>query len=624
MLVSMNSLNQGTEAAFCKEESFKKEAFDRGLPVIGDLPTELRAAHVGGDLSEAAKHLAKSHGLYLQWNRAHTGLEKDWRYMVRVTIPGGGPITAEQYAVLDGIADKYARDPDGGTSLRLTTRQNIQFHWIKLESIVDAVRDIAASGFYTLNGCGDNVRNVIGCPVSTGSELFDSNALARQVGDYFRLDPQAHIQVFAIDPHYVRSEGAVQRFDYGPHLLNRKFKIGIASVRRDSESGALIHDNCVEALTNDIAIAPVVDNGKVERFMVFVGGGQGERNGKESLSTLAQPLGVFTREDLMAGLDAIVKYHRDFGDRENRHLARLKFAVRKDGIDRIREGVRGYGAKFTEPIAGFDVGARHLHHGWFKQPESGLLSFGAFIENGRLKDGGPNGDLKSMVLSALKTFGGRLIITPSQDLLFKDIPEASKDEFEAHLRSFGYGKRNGAPFSNLRMYSLACVGTPTCGLAMADSERFEPTLIDKLETMQGGKYAALCESIGVSGCERQCSRPGTKVIGWIGAGKDLYKLKLGGSEDARSQGELLIEEGGQGFLTRVPKDLVPVVTGALFDYYLEHRLPSESMGYFHQRVGIRAVIDHLKHNPATAELMSKTQEMKLAMPSAWLKGSEIQ
>ena len=145
----MNNLFNGDPARFCKEENYKSEASEKGLPVIGDLPANLREARTGNDLSDAVRHLAKSHGLYLQWNRAKTGPEREWQYMVRVTIPGGGPIKSAQYKVLDEIANRYARDPDGSPSLRLTTRQNIQFHWIKLESIVDAVREIAASNFYS-------------------------------------------------------------------------------------------------------------------------------------------------------------------------------------------------------------------------------------------------------------------------------------------------------------------------------------------------------------------------------------------------------------------------------------------------------------------------------------------
>jgi sulfite reductase (NADPH) hemoprotein beta-component len=269
------------------------------------------------------------------------------------------------------------------------------------------------------------------------------------------------------------------------------------------------------------------------------------------------------------------------------------------GTDWYRDRVREItGDIFELPDESLDIGRRHLHHGWSRQPSNGLWAFGAFIENGRIIDG-PDGDLKKMVRHVMDTHPVNLMITPNQDLLFTDIPEDLKPEFEAELKRFGYGGRNGREFSTLRKTAVACVGLPTCRLSYTDSERFLPELIDELERRGWGDLA---ESIGVSGCERQCSRPATKTIGWVGSGKDRYLLKLLGTEDARHQGEVLTDENGKILFRFVKRDQVADVCEALFDTYKANRKDDEEMGAFHRRIGPAAILAFLKQHPKTASL----------------------
>lgn len=554
------------------------------------------------DIVWESEQLAKSHGIYLEWHRAKTGKEKDWMYMVRISIPGGGPFTREQWRAFDELAEQYTANSEGKPSLRITTRQNIQFHWVKKHAVIALAQRIAETGFYSLNGCGDNVRNVMGCPLSSYSPLYNANSLARRFGEYFRLDAEPHIQVFEIDRNYLRTPE--ERFAYGDKLLNRKFKIAFSAIHFDEESGHWVPDNCVELRTNDIGVAPMLQNGQVERFQVYIGGGQGERNGKPTFSALGEPFGIFSTDELLKGLDAIVSVHRDWGDRQNRHWARMKYVLFKQGMEWYRAQVRARVGDFELPDANFDYGDRQLHHGWLKQPSNGLLAYGAFIENGRIIDG-RNGQLKSMVRHLMETYPIRLMTTPNQDLLFVDIPPEAKESFEADMQQFGYGQRNGKLYSQLRVLSGACVGLDTCRLAYTDSENFEPYLIDELEK-RGWKDMA--ESIGITGCERQCSRPATKTIGWVGSGKDLYLLKLRGSEDARNQGGPLIDSDNKMYLRQVPRKNVADLTEALFEFYVDNRRPNESMGHFHQRVGMETIIHHLKEKPQTAPFMEKTYE----------------
>jgi len=581
------------------------------------------------ELSETAESLAKSYGIYLEFNRETTGNEKEWMYMLRITLPGGGPLNQRQWAIIDDVAERYTEsDSYNGKklpSLRLTTRQNIQLHWVRKKNLVDAVREIAASGFYTINGCGDNVRNVMGCPLSTYSSVFNANAWAQKAGKYFRLPTAAYMEVFAINPNHLRQAGeavggdgdgdSLGHFEYGSNLLNRKFKIAFSAIHYDERTGSFKADNCVEMRTNDIGIAPILgDHGRVSRFQVYVGGSQGEKSGLPTFAASGEPLGIFDESTLLKGLDAIVHVHKEWGDRQNRHWARVKYVVYKMGIEWYRKQVRERGVDFDLPITDLDFGPRDLHHGWIRQRE-GVWCYGAFIETGRLINDGPNGDLKKMVRYVMDNYRGlELLVTPNQDLIFGNIDEDLKEKFVADLAKFGYGKRNGKEFSTLRKLSGACVGRDTCRLTYTDSEKFEPYLIDELEA----KWGNLAESVGVTGCERQCFRPGTKTVGWVGSGFNMYWLRLGGSEDARNQGGPLLDPvSGDIYLKTVPRKDVSTVTDALFEFYVANRQEGREsepggMGYFIRRVGSKAIIEYLKKNPKTAHLMARAIKNPLA------------
>ncbi len=597
-----------------KVERFKLES----NMTRGDMRADFRNADAN-DIQADTEQLAKSHGIYLEYNRhAKGGAKKDWMYMVRVSIPGGGGFDAEKWRVFDDVANRFAVNPEGRPSIRLTTRQNIQYHWVKKQDVIPLVQAVASTGFYTLNGCGDNFRNVMGCPLSRYSTVFDATAWARNAAQYFQLPAEPHIEVFEVDPNHIRTPD--EHFEYAPNLLNRKFKVGFGAIHRDEQSGEWLQDNCVEMRTNEIGVAPIPpgsqegDNARVDRFMLYVGGGQGEKNGKPTFTALGKPFGVVTEDNLLKCMDAIVAVHQEWGDRQNRHWARLKYVVHHFGVDWYRERVRERGAEFEDSDGEVGdhfkgPGPRMLHHGWQTQPSNGKLAFGCYIENGRLIDGGNSGGeerLKSMVTHVLDTFAGiDVLITPNQDLLFCNVEPDAKDDLEAALREHGWGQRNGQAYSTLRKNSGACVGLHTCRLAYTESEGFEPELLDQLDAMG---YGDLNESIGITGCERQCFRPSTKTLGWVGQGPDLYELKVGGSEDGSTQGHALVSDG-QWYLRRVPRDRVATVSAVLFDHYQANRNDeTETMGQFHQRVGPDALIAHLKGNEKTADLMSKSYD----------------
>lgn len=525
-------------------------------------------------------------------------------YLIRVGIPGGGPIKRKQWQLFDDLSEKYAVDPQGISSLRLTTRQNIQFHWVKKPGVLDIIKTLAEHDMKSINGCGDNTRNVMACPLGNHSDIFDATKWSQKIADYFQLPLAPFMEIFAIDPQYVRKPE--QSFAYGENLLNRKFKIGFSSVYRDEKTGKIVADNCVEMRTNDLGVAPIVDSvsGKVTKFQIYVGGGQGERNGKPGLATLAQPLCIVTEAQLLKTMDAVVKVHQEWGDRQNRVWARLKYVIKKMGVQWYREQVQKLvDFPLVAPDNNYDYGVRHLHYGWHTQPNNGLLTYGAFIETGRVTDASPNGKLKSMIRDLMNSYDLDLMVTPNQDLLFTNIPVNAKEEFENKMKSYGYGVRDGKPYSKLRTLSGACAGRDTCRLTYTDSERFEPELIDELEKLG---WSDMAESIGVTGCERQCFRPGTKTIGLVGSGLDRYMFKLFGDETAKFQGKpLMTADGEQMYLRSIPREHVTIIIDALFKFYKTNAKAGEDMGDYHRRIGADALIAHLKENPATTMMMQK-------------------
>ena len=269
---------------FCKEELNKIAAGTYAGNVKADFKDESRQ-----DIPWESEALAKSHGIYLEFNRnKEAGPEKEWIYMFRISIPGGGPLNRDQYNLVDDLTDKYTKDPDGFPSIRLTNRQNVQFHWVKKANVQPIIKALAESGLNTLNGCGDNTRNVMGCPLSRFSLDFNANLWAQKAGAYFQLPMEPFIAVWEIDPTKVRKPG--ESFSYGKNLLNRKFKIAFASVIRDA-AGKLTVDNCAEVLADDLGVVPIIKDNKIVKFQIYVGGGQGERNGKASMACLGAAIG---------------------------------------------------------------------------------------------------------------------------------------------------------------------------------------------------------------------------------------------------------------------------------------------------------------------------------------------
>ncbi len=560
-----------------------------------------------GDISDASETLAKSHGIYLEYNRAKTGTEKDWMYMIRLALPGGGILNSARWNVLDQIARKYTVSDQGLPSLRLTTRQCVQFHWVKKPDLIKLMQEVAETDFFALNGCGDNTRNIMACPLSRFSTLFNAHEHALHYAKFFQLPAAAHIQVFEIDTSKKRwlddevNPTPGSRFAYDEGLLNRKFKIAISTAHRDLQTGEIEYDNCVEMRTNDLGFSPIIKNEKVVAYQLYIGGGQGERNGKPTFSTLSRPLGIVAPDQLQGAMNAVVKVHQEWGDRKNRHWARLKYVVLAQGVPWYQNEVKNLGVDLQSPDETFDPGARKMHHGWHTQESNRKLARGLWVECGRLIN--RNGyNALDMVKDLVDSFDTEVTVTANQDLIFTNIDPAAKADFDAKIESYTKKRLGGRAISRLRSLSGACVGLPTCRLSYTDSEEFGPELFAQLEDMG---YGELQESIGITGCERQCFRPGTKTVGWIGQGPDMYMLKIGGDEGGRHQGVPLVE-GDKLFLRQVARVHVAPVTAAIFDFWKLGKQDSEDVGAFIRRVGHQALLDYFRAQPHLADVVTKS------------------
>lgn len=569
------------------------EEIKRARGLDGGLREDLRDSS-RPDLDGELEQIAKSHGIYLQFNRARSGREKDWMYMIRLAVPGGGPIQLDQWHLLLELARKHAVNPAGQASLRLTTRQAVQFHWVNKQGVLDIVKTAAEQGLKSLNACGDNVRNLMACPLADADSGFDAQRFAHQLAKWFELPLDPFIQVFAIDPNAL--DDAQPGFEYGDRLLNRKFKIAVSAAHR--LEGKWILDNCVEVRTHDLGFTPLIEDGQVNRLAIWLGGGQGEKFGKPTASLMAQPFAEIPVDRVAAVANAIVAVHRDWGDRENRHHARIKYLVRDRGVNWFRDRVNELlDTPLSQPTSTWDPGPRHLHHGWLNHEND----YGLWVENGRLSDYSANGKLLSLTETLMNDFSVTLMITANQDLVFKGIAANDKGRWERTLLAHGYGQRHLQPYSALRLRSGACVGKDTCRLAYTDSENFEPQLIEELEGLGWGD---LRESIGVTGCERQCFRPATKTIGLVGSGLNRYLFKFGGSEDGRHQGQPL-RSNGLEYLRSVPRDRVSQVLNTLFHIYQAQCKVGESLGDFNRRLGSEGLIECFQAHPQTADLMAK-------------------
>jgi sulfite reductase (ferredoxin) len=520
--------------------------------------------------------LLKNHGTYQQDDRearkARAGAksERAISFMIRTVVPGG-KLTAEQLLSAIDMGDEL-----GNGTIRLTTRQAIQHHGVVKGDLKAFMQQVHANRMTTLAACGDVERNIMCCPAPIHGNPVREQMQAKldELARHLAPRTRAYYEIWLTDPdtgEQSRIAGGPDVIEpiYGPTYLPRKFKTAFA----------LPEDNCTDVYANDLGFIVVHEHGRILGYNVLAGGGMGVTpSAAKTFPALAKRLGFVPPEDVLGIAEAIVKVQRDFGNRSDRKVARLKYTIHTMGLENFRAKVEEYFGKPLAPCHPADVHGFDDHIGWFEQGD-GRFFYGLNVENGRVHDTG-DFRLKTALRRILRDIQPGVRITSHQSLLFTDLAVTDRERIAEILHA--HGVKTSEEISTVRRWSMACVALPTCGLAVAESERVLPGLIDALEpevAKLGLAHDAF--TLRMTGCPNACARPYNCDIGIVGRTLGKYTIFLGG----RLLGDRLNEQ----YKDVVPfEDLCRELTAVLACYKAE-RHGDETLGDFCHRKGVAHV-----------------------------------
>lgn len=523
-----------------------------------------------GAISDDDTTLSKFHGIYQQDDRdirserKRQRLEPAYSFMIRARVPGG-VCTTDQWLKMDEIATTRAN----GT-IRLTTRQAFQLHGVIKGDLKPAIKGINQALLDTLAACGDVNRNVMCSPMPPVSRThLEVQELAEALSAHLTPATGAYHEIW-LDGEKLVSPGDEVEPIYGDTYLPRKFKTAFV----------VPPQNDVDVYAQDLGFIAIVEAGRLRGFNVAVGGGMGMTHGEvQTYPRLAEVMGFCTTKQVKEVAEAVVTTQRDYGDRENRKHARLKYTIDDRGLDWFRSEVeRRLGWQLGEPRSFSFVGNGDVY-GW-QRSNDGLWHYTLFVENGRIQDVAGR-QLMSGLRKIASLHKGDFRLTPNQNLIISNVRENDKERITALLRVFRI--ENSKQASPLRLHSMACVAFPTCGLAMAESERFLPSLIDRLDRLfieHGLRDDAI--TIRMTGCANGCARPYIAEIGLVGKGPGRYNLYLGAGFAGDRLNKLYRENIDEA---EILASLDP-----LFARYANERIDDERFGDFVIRAGIVAEV----------------------------------
>lgn len=520
---------------------------------------------ITGALSKDDAKLLKFHGSYQQQDRdldsqrKKQKLEPLYQFMVRVRVPGG-ITTPEQWLELDKISDKFAN----GT-LKLTTRQSFQFHGILKRNLKNTLKSINDTLLTTLATCGDVNRNVMCNPNPYRSyihgEVYD---YAKRLSEYLLPHTKAYHEI------WLDNKQLIGQIDFEPlyqkRYLPRKFKIALA----------IPPNNDIDVFANDLGFIAIEKEGKLEGFNICVGGSLGNSLGDPStFPKLADIIGFVKPNEIIDIAEQVIAIQRDSGNRSERKNARLKYTISSMGLENFVAELKARVKVTIEKPKPFKFTSNGDNYGWNKGVNN-LWNYTLYIENGRVKDE-PQSCVKSAIREIANLHKGDFRLTGNQNLIICNIPSDNKKKIEDILHKNGLADAN--KISGLRKHSMACVALNTCGLAFAESERYLPGLIDKLEILLD-KYNLTKESINIrmTGCPNGCARSYLGEIGFVGRAPGYYNLYLGASHNGDRLNTLYREMLNE---KAILETLEPI-----FEQYSSERLDCEHFGDFVIRKGI--------------------------------------
>jgi sulfite reductase (NADPH) hemoprotein beta-component len=551
-------INTDVESIVTRNE-FLKEA----SPTLAGTIAQTLAEAATDRFSEDDTQFLKFHGVYQQDDRDLRKSGKKFLMMIRGRIPGG-VMTPRQWSVFDELATQY-----GNNTIRLTTRQSIQFHGVVKSGLGPLVKKINESLLSTLAACGDVNRNVMAPPTpaytQARAQVFEDCV---RVADALRPQTRAYHAIW-IDGAQLNLDDPVNKnfVDplYGKTWLPRKFKTAFV----------IPPINDVDVFTNCQGFIAIVENDQVAGYNLTVGGGMGRSHGnQETYPRLADVIGFFTPDKIVDVAKAVLTIHRDFGDRTDRKRARLKYVVAEQGVDWVRAEIeKRAGLKF-EPARPFKFTTMGDLYGWHKQVD-GRWFLTLFVETGRIKDVEGH-EMKTGLRRVAEKLGNlEFRISANQNIILANVAESDKDAVTALLADHGVPVENQARV--LHAASLACPALPTCGLALAESERMLPGLVDRIEL--------LCEEVGLAGeeiiirstgCPNGCARPYMAEIAFVGKAPGRYQLWLGGNTSGTRLNRVWKDVVKDA---EIERELRPVLAR-----YAKERSAGERFGDFCERV----------------------------------------
>ncbi len=482
----------------------------------GNLKAEIADATTA-TVSADSEQLTKFHGLYQQDDRdqrvalKRAGKDKAYSFMLRVRLPGG-KATPRQWIVLDDLAGRVA-----SPSLRITTRQTFQFHGVLKGDLKKLIKGMHTVLLDSIAACGDVNRNVMAPPNPERSPVLEQvYAHAKAWSEYALPKTRAYHEIW-LDEELVAGGEPEHEPMYGGTYLPRKFKTAFA----------LPPSNDVDIFSQDLGFIAVVENGRLAGYNVTVGGGLGMSHGNaETHPRLADVVGFITPDQVNAIGEAVLTTQRDHGDRTNRKHARLKYTIEDKGIAWFKAEVEKRSGITFGGVRPFHFTTIQDPHGWHRNAD-GTWFYGLHILSGRINDV-PGWPMKTALREIARVHTGDFRLTPSQNVTISGVTAAQKPVIDAILAKHGLDKENNR--SRLRLNALSCVALPTCGLALAESERWLPDILAKFETVldeAGLKDDAI--SLRVTGCPNGCARPYLAEIGFVGKAPGKYALYLGAS-----------------------------------------------------------------------------------------------
>lgn len=540
----------------------RNEGLKAGSPLLAGTIHQTLENAAADHFSEDDYEFLKFHGCYQQDDRDKRKVAKHYQMMVRTKFPGG-TLNAAQYLACDRLSAEY-----GDNSMRITTRQDFQFHGIVKSNLRQTINGLNQALITTIAACGDVNRNVMAPPTPATSPLVDEVLEeARKLSDALAPKTTAYHSIWLEGKELDLNSPANKDFVdplYGKSYLPRKFKVAFAFPPL----------NDIDIFTNDLGFVVIAEEGRLVGYNVLAGGGMGMSHGNaHTFPRLADVIGFITPEHLEKVAKAVVTIHRDFGDRTNRKHARLKYVVEERGVEWFRQELEQRTGIKLEAARPFQFTKQGDLLGWHQQT-NGNYFLGLFVENGRVKDQ-EGYRLKTGLRRVVEEFQPDVRLTPTQNLLFVNVRPEQRAGIEQVLSEHGISASN--PYSRTRLASMACPALPTCGLALAESERVMPSTVSKVEgllTELGLQNEELI--IRMTGCPNGCARPYMAELAFVGKAPNKYQVYLGGNE-ANTRLNRLYKESVKG------EDLMTELR-AVLTRFIQERQSGERFGDYCARV----------------------------------------